>query len=123
MSLIVNILENIDFNNLSEEEIKDIPNTSIVNADDIQEQETKYYIPSKKELDAHILEQRALEEKRKESELQNQTHGNSCGVCIKFQRQTPNMQSIMGYCTFNGVMVTKHQTSCSKFKERKKTNL
>ena len=80
----------------------------------------KFYIPSKEELDAHIEENRKLKQeelkKEREMELQNQTHGNKCGQCLKFTRQTPNQQSKMGYCLFNGLMVLKYQTICEAFK-------
>ena len=68
-----------------------------------------YHFPTREELD----EQRAKEEV---VNIQNQTHGNKCGKCQKAVNQTPNPKAILRYCKFNGVMVSKFQTSCESFR-------
>jgi len=75
----------------------------------------KNYIPSQKEVDeimARNEEERMSKEK--EQELQNQTNGDKCGKCLRFERQTPNPKSVMGRCRYFGVMVSKFQTSCGE---------
>ena len=68
------------------------------------------YIPTREQLDAQIA-------KEAKPDVQNLTHGNKCGSCQKFQRQTPNPKSKMALCTFNGVMVLEHSTSCEKYRK------
>ena len=50
--------------------------------------------------------------------LQNQTHGQVCGNCIRTVNMTGNPSPKMLYCKWNGVMVVKFQTSCEMFSGR-----
>lgn len=54
------------------------------------------------------------------SKLQNQTHSDTCGACIKFTRTTPNPASMLGYCKWHGSMVNKNQASCDSYREAKR---
>ena len=65
-------------------------------------------LPTKQELDEHI-------QANIDSKIQEQTHGSTCDKCVRAVNQTPNPKAILRYCKWNGVMVSKHATSCGKF--------
>lgn len=75
-----------------------------------QEENVVYTLPSKEELDAHI------KKNIEANELQNQTHADTCGSCIKWSRTTPNPRSQMGNCQTHGLMTLKNQASCDGYK-------
>jgi len=51
--------------------------------------------------------------------IQNQTHGEVCGTCVKALNNTPNPHANMRYCKYNGTMVSKHQACCEVYKHGK----
>ena len=79
----------------------------------IEEDGTRNYIPSQKELDDHIVAEQAKEDS---PDIENQQHGNKCGGCEHFIRETPNPRSQMARCKWHGMMVTQFQTSCEAYK-------
>ena len=85
--------------------------------DDNGEEET-YRIPTQDEVNEQVRLNEQIRIKKVQEDLQNQTHGDKCGSCIKFTRQTPNPRSIMAYCVFHGVMVNKNQASCDVFRKK-----
>lgn len=77
----------------------------------------KNYIPSRKEIDENNEKEGVTEQ----INLQNQTHSNTCGACMQFSRQSPNIFSKYGLCADQGVMVLANTACCHKYKERKKS--
>ena len=81
---------------------------------EVIEPEEIFYYPTQAEVNKQV------EENHKNDNLQNQTHGTICDNCIKAHNNTPNPKALMRYCSFNGVMVSKFNVGCDKFKERAK---
>lgn len=78
-------------------------------------QTIKNYIPSRKEIDENNEKEGITEQ----TNLQNQTHSNTCGACMQFSRQSPNIFSKYGLCADQGVMVLANTACCHNYRERK----
>ena len=74
-------------------------------------------IPTREELDAHIQENL---NNKPDINFENQAHSDRCEFCQKAQNNTPNPRSVMRYCKYNGVMVSKYQANCEHFANDKK---
>ena len=90
---------------IKEEEI--VITAELIEDKDEDDEEVIFTLPTQRQYEEEI---------NKKVELQNQTHSDKCGVCVKFSRTTPNPRSKFGLCRWNGVMVLEHQTSCEKYK-------
>lgn len=55
----------------------------------------------------------------RKAQMQNQTHADKCGSCIKAANLTGNPAANLLYCKYNGVMVNKFQACCGEYKCRK----
>ena len=71
------------------------------------EEEEEFILPTQQEYEANL------------TPLQNQTHADKCGSCIKTINLSGNPAANMLYCKYNGVMVSKHQSCCDRYICRK----
>ena len=49
--------------------------------------------------------------------LQNQTHADTCGTCIKAINISGNPVSVYRQCKWSGAVVSKHQSCCEHYKK------
>jgi hypothetical protein len=81
----------------------------------------KYYIPSREELDAELEAAREADEKSFLEDLKHKqnNHEARCGTCLKFHKETTNIRSKMGRCSYYNLMVLEYQTPCDVYRFNK----